>query len=378
MAGLNQKDSIHHALGVALLVLRLVLCSFLFSSGPRFLVITTAMDQKDPWPFWLKPFPVQTCAVFFPFTSVSGFVLSKCLHPSFVVSHLFSWQVLMMGPMCLFLLCLVPLRIMVLLMVLALISTRSIDAQFKELRDILLPLARGLADFDNHIKTLSEAVGMVTYRITSVEQTVNALSAKMALFAAMEQNVSTLTENVNSLTARMCKIETNATSVSSGSDSARSWNILGHSNGSTATGSLGSHGPGSSDDKRNTRRGLDTFSNTEDEQSRSAVLLRLPCEQYHKGITKWINNHWENPTCLPTTNPSEFIAKQVLCRPDSYSQQEPNVSTLWPEIKMMVSPFEMNSPFCRAKATVTVRQYHLKTGRSESKLRLCGECWQIS
>ena len=69
---------------------------------------------------------------------------------------------------------------------------RSIDAQFKELRDILLPLARGFADFDNHVKTLCEAVGMVTSRITSVEQTVNALSANMALFAAMEQNVSTL------------------------------------------------------------------------------------------------------------------------------------------------------------------------------------------
>ena len=37
-------------------------------------------------PFWLKPFPVQTCAVFFLFTSVSGFVLSKCSQPSFVVS----------------------------------------------------------------------------------------------------------------------------------------------------------------------------------------------------------------------------------------------------------------------------------------------------
>ena len=41
---------------------------------------------------------------------------------------------------------------------------RSIDAQFKELRDFLLPLARGLADFDNHVKTISKAVGMVTCR----------------------------------------------------------------------------------------------------------------------------------------------------------------------------------------------------------------------
>ena len=37
-----------------------------------------------PQPFWLKPFPVRTCTVFFPFTSVSGFALSKCLQPSFL------------------------------------------------------------------------------------------------------------------------------------------------------------------------------------------------------------------------------------------------------------------------------------------------------
>ena len=48
-------------------------------------------------------------------------------------------------------------------------------------------LVLSLADFDNHVKTLNEAVGMVTSRIASVEQTVNALSAKMASFAALER-----------------------------------------------------------------------------------------------------------------------------------------------------------------------------------------------
>ena len=118
---------------------------------------------------------------------------------------------------------------------------RSIDAQFKELQDILPPLGRGFADFDNHVKTLSEAVGVVTSRIASVEQTVNALSAKMAMFAAMEQDVSTLT-------ARLCKIEGDVVTASSVSGSATSWNVLGQNDGSSATGSLGSNGPGSSDD----------------------------------------------------------------------------------------------------------------------------------
>ena len=51
----------------------------------------------------------------------------------------------------------------------------SIDGQFKEPRDILLPLVREFADFDNHVETPSEAVGMVTSRIASVEQTVHSL-----------------------------------------------------------------------------------------------------------------------------------------------------------------------------------------------------------
>ena len=102
------------------------------------------------------------------------------------------------------------------------------------------------------------------------------------------------------------------------------------SNGSTATGSLGSHGPGSSDDNRNTRRRLDTFISPEDEHARSAVLLWFPCEQYHTGMTNWINNLWKYQTFQPVINPSEFIAKQCLCRPDSNLKHEPNVRTLWP------------------------------------------------
>ena len=113
---------------------------------------------------------------------------------------------------------------------------RSINAQFNELRECLLPLARGFADFDKQVKSICEAVGIVTSRITSVEQTVNAPCAKVALFAAME-------EDFISLTARTCQIEANATFASSRSGSASSWHVLRHSGGSTATLSLWSHGP---------------------------------------------------------------------------------------------------------------------------------------
>ena len=151
----------------------------------------------------------------------------------------------------------------------------------------------------------------------------------------------------------------------------------GQSNGSTATGSLGSHVPGSSDDKENSR--LDTFSDPEDEQARSAVLLRFPCEQYHIGITNWIDNLWENQTFQSIISPSEFIAKQVPCRPDSFSKQEPNVRTLWPDVKMMVSPVKLTD-FSAAPKQLSrfANPNKSKTGRSESNLRLCGECWPNS
>ena len=58
----------------------------------------------------------------FPFTSASGFALSKCLQPSFVVSHLFSWHVRAMERMCQFLRYLPPLRKRVLLTALFLTS----------------------------------------------------------------------------------------------------------------------------------------------------------------------------------------------------------------------------------------------------------------
>ena len=64
----------------------------------------------------------------------------------------------------------------------------------------------------------------------------------------------------------------------------------------------------------------------------------------------------KNPTCQPTVNLSQFISRQVPCRPDSYSKQEPSVKTLLPEIKMMGSPVRLTVFFCSVKSTITVRQ----------------------
>ena len=81
----------------------------------------------------------------------------------------------------------------------------------------------------------------------------------------------------------------------------------------------------------------------------------------------------KGPTYQPTINLSQFIARQVLCQPGLYFKQEPNVKTLLPDIKMMVSPMRLTAPFAASRQlSLFANPNHLKTGRSESNLRLCG------
>ena len=84
-----------------------------------------------------------------------------------------------------------------------------------------LPLfMQNAARIENCVQTLAQTVGAQTTKITNVEQ------------------------SVGSLVARITSLTLSEASGTSSPDSARSWNMLGQSNGSTATGSLGSHGPG--------------------------------------------------------------------------------------------------------------------------------------
>ena len=167
--------------------------------------------------------------------------------------------------------------------------------------------------------------------------------------AAQTTKITNIEQMVGSLVARVTSLETNTASGSSSPDLARSWNMLGQSNGSTATGSLGSHGPGSSDDNRNIRRRLDTFTSPQDEHahvSNTTLELRIGSITFEK-----------NQTFQSIIIPSSFIAKQV-----------PSVSArLVFETRVKCQdfvarykddgiPYEIDSPFCCAKTTISVRQ----------------------
>ena len=144
-------------------------------------------------------------------------------------------------------------------------------------------------------------------RACTTEENINEIYWQLPLFiqdaAKIENCVQTLAQTVAALTTKITKVNNLLEALWLASLLWKQVQLLVpvvliqqdlgtclDSNCSTATGSLGSQGPGSSDDNRNTRRGLDTFTSPEDEHARSAILFRFPCEQYHTGITNWINN----------------------------------------------------------------------------------------
>ena len=315
-----------------------------------------------PWPFWLKShFLFERARCFSRSRALLVLALSKCLQPSFCCFPSFLMARVSDGTN-------VPISP-------APASSSNMGSpngslpdlegtgfrastMEEKINDIYLQLPifmQNAAWIENCLQTLAQTVDAQTTKITNIEQ------------------------SVGSLVARVTSSETNAASGSSSPDSTRSWNMLGQSTGSTATGSLGSHGPGSSDDNRNTRRRLDASSSLANEHARSAVLLRFPCEQYHKGITKWINIFGKNPTCQPTKDLLQFILKQVPCRSGLYMNHEPNVETLLPDIKMMASPMRLTVPFAASKQlSLSAYPNQLKTERLENNLRLCGVSWLTS
>ena len=206
----------------------------------------------------------------------------------------------------------------------------KINENFVQIAKLPL-LMQSISRFENCVQTLSQTVASYDAKITNIDQM------------------------VSSLAARVTTLETNATTVSSGSGSARSWNMLGQSTGSTATVSLGAHGPGSSDLNRNTRRRLDPSSSPEDEHARRAILRRFRCEQYHKGITKWIDNLLEESNMPAYNKPVRIhcIAGSLSAR--LVLETRAKCQDFVARYKDDGISYAIDSPFCSVKTTITVR-----------------------
>ena len=298
----------------------------------------------------------------FSVTSFSGFVLSKCLQPSFVVSHLLSWLTrarLMMQStqMC-------PIRhhknflqTLVLLMVLFPTSTEWVlapqvqwerdsrpSSQEHFLRLASIPvLVQGFTRFENSVLSLSQSVATITNKISSVEQVVGGLPARVAA------------------------LEASAASASSVSGSAGSWPLPRQVDGSTAT---GSQDPGSCEEGRNTRRRLDKFSGPDDGNARCAVLLRFLCEQCHAGVSAW----------LKKTVATDDMPPRIHCQTGTTSARL--VFNMRAKCQKFVArcrdhglSCSVDSPFCNTSATILVR--HSKSPEDREIGRRFAPLWEV-
>ena len=129
----------------------------------------------------------------------------------------------------------------------------------------------------------SDLDGMGTRSGSTTDEELDVLLSK---FVHFETQIAKMEQNFSTFTARLCKVETYAASASNKSGSARSWSSLEQVDGSTAA---GSHAQDHLMTTGTRDAGLIFPPNPADEHPRSAVVLRFPYEQYHTGITKWIN-----------------------------------------------------------------------------------------
>ena len=96
---------------------------------------------------------------------------------------------------------------------------------------------------------------------------------------------------------------------------------IGHKDGSTATWSLGFHGPGSFDDKIGIRD-VDFILSQALRMNMCEVSFFYGSRARTTTLGLWIGSiaFGTSPTCQPMINLSEFIAKQGLCQPSLCSR----------------------------------------------------------
>ena len=95
-----------------------------------------------------------------------------------------------------------------------------------------------------------------------------------------------------------------------------------------------------------------------------------------KGLRSGSIISMKSPTCQPTVDLIQFIAKQGPCQLGLFLNLEANVKTLLLDIKMMVFPMQSTVPSATpVLLSQCVNPDQLKTERLENNLRPCGKCW---
>ena len=152
----------------------------------------------------------------------------------------------------------------------------------------------------------------------------------LGIFAA---RLTEMKQNFSALAARVCKFETGVNSTS---------NAPGSPGGSWPLDELMAARPRGPVTLAHLKKAgiQDGDTNLDDEITRSAVLLRFPCEQCHAGMSAWTKRALAQPICW-----TESTAIQELHQPDSCSKPEPNVRNLWHDLGMLASHIRSTVPF---------------------------------
>ena len=183
-------------------------------------------------------------------------------------------------------------------------------------------------------------------------------------------------QNFSALSARICKVETCAASASNVSGSARSWPSLEQVDGSTAA---GTHGPGSSDDNRNTIRRLDTFSRLRMNMHEVPSYYSSLVNNITLEFLLRINSIWEKSNMPIYIKPIRIHCKTCGQSVRPVFETRAKCQDFVARYKDDGIPTKSTVHFATSKPiSQSASPSHLKTRKSENDLRLCGKFWQQS
>ena len=284
---------------------------------------------------------VRTCAVFFTFTSFSGFVLSKCLQPSLVVFHF----------------------------LMARVSDGS-DVPVSPLPATSSNIGSPLPDLTGiHASTTEEKSTKCSYKsklplpmqsVSRFENCVQTLFRQWPLTMQKSQNLNELLAASQPGLPPWKRMQLPPQAVPARQALGVYLDMV------MAPQPLGSSGP--------MVRGLLTTTGVQD-----VDLIPYPVQR--------MNMH-EVPLCFGVylvrkvlfnddasfSKPTEFIVKQVTCQADLCSKQEPNVRTLWPGTRMMVSLMQLIAHFAiPVPISLSASPNRLKIEKLEDVLRCLWE-----
>ena len=221
------------------------------------------------------------------------------------------------------------------------LSFHTSDAQFKELRVLLLPLVRGFADFDNHIKTLRPWAWSLPELPLLNRPSMPSLPRLRRL--QHWNRTSTLLQKMSTLSlhayARLKRMQRSSPVVPTRQDRGTYLDTV---TAPQPLGPLGPLGPVAQGHLMTAEiQGLDLILSLFPKMNKHEVpsYYGSRANKTTKGLRSGSIIFWKNPICQRTISLSDFIAKQVLRRAGLYLKTQLTVLSAAPkQLSMSANP----------------------------------------